>query len=151
MHKAPHDADHIVLRNSKLKALRLGRNLTQQYVADSLGVDASTLCRWEENEEKINVGSLRKLANFYEVPVEWLISPDPLVLNIHDNKAENGANGAHNTVNVMPKEMQKEMLEQMTAQHNAHIEALHKLTNRLMDLTERLFSRISSKDPEARP
>lgn len=144
MHKAPHDADHIVLRNSKLKALRLGRNLTQQYVTDSLGVDASTLCRWEENEEKINVGSLRKLANFYEVGVEWLISPDPMVLNMHDNEM---ANGAYNTVNVMPKEM----LEQMTAQHNAHIEALHKLTDRLMDLTERLFSRISSKDPEARP
>jgi transcriptional regulator with XRE-family HTH domain len=135
MHKAPHDADHIVLRNTKLKALRLGRNLTQQHVADSLDVDASTLCRWEENEEKINLGNLRKLADFYEVPVEWLISPDPMVLNMHDNEM---ANGAYNTVNVMPKEM----LEQMAAQHNAHIEALHKLTDRLMDLTERMFNRF---------
>lgn len=144
MHRPTPDAEHVALRNSKLKTLRLSHNYTQQYVADSLGVDASTLCRWEENEEKINLGSLRKLANFYEVGVEWLISPDPMVLNMHDNEM---ANGAYNTVNVMPKEM----LEQMTAQHNAHIEALHKLTDRLMDLTERLFSRISSKDPEARP
>ena len=91
MHKAHQDADQVVLRNTKLKALRLTRNLTQQWVADSLGIDASTLCRWEENEEKINVGNLRQLAKFYEVPVEWLISPDPLVLNMHDYKVENGA------------------------------------------------------------
>jgi hypothetical protein len=30
----------------------------------------------------------------------------------------------------------------MAAQHNAHIEALHKLTDRLMDLTERMFNRF---------
>lgn len=145
MQKTAHDSDHIVLRNSKLRTLRLGRNLTQQYVADSMGVDASTLCRWEKNEEKINLGNLQKLAKFYEVGLEWLISPDPVVLNIHDNKAENGANGAYNTVNVMPKDM----LEHMLAQHNAQMEVFQKLADRLMDLTERVLDRLGG-NPSAR-
>ncbi|MCL4282492.1 MAG: helix-turn-helix domain-containing protein [Flavobacteriales bacterium] len=139
MHRPTPDAEHVALRNSKLKTLRLSHNYTQQYVADSLGVDASTLCRWEENEEKINLGNLRKIASFYAVGIEWLISPDPLVLHMHDNQL---ANGAYNTVNVMPKEM----LEQMAAQHKAHIDVLQKLTESLIELTDKVLDRIPQRD-----
>jgi hypothetical protein len=46
---------------------------------------------------------------------------------MHNNQV---ANGAYNTVHVIPQEA----LDKMTAQYDAHIEALHKLTERLMDL-----------------
>ena len=63
----------------------------------------------------------------YEVSTAWMLSPDPLVLHMHDNQV---ANGAYNTVNVMPQEL----LERMMAQYSTHIDTLHKLTERLMDL-----------------
>ena len=126
MHDSSAEAENGVLLGSKLRILRAAHNYTQQFVAEALGVGQPTVSRWEKDEDKINIGDLRKVGELYKVSMEWLLSPDPLVLNIHDNKAENGANGAYNTVNVMPQEM-------MT-QYNAHIEALHKLTERLMDL-----------------
>ncbi len=139
MQEAAPDAGHVELKSKKLLMLRIDRHLTQQYVADALGIDASTLCRWEQNEDKINVGKLRELADFYHVSVEWLLSPEPLVLHMHDYKVENGANGAHNTVNVVPKEVLEEILQKATAPYSAHIESLNKVTERLLDLTERMF------------
>ncbi len=122
-------------------------NYTQQYAADALGVAPATLGRWEKEPDKMHIDDLRKAAEFYKVSAEWLLSPDPIVLHIHDSTVAHGANGAYyNTVQVMPNEV----LEHMAAQHNAHIEALHKLTERLMELTERMFERSSGKSPDAR-
>jgi transcriptional regulator with XRE-family HTH domain len=108
---------------TKLYRLRMRHNYTQKFVAEALDVAPSTLCRWEKEPDKMHIDDLRKAAEFYKVSAEWLLTPDPLVLHMHDNQM---ANGAYNTVNVMPQEM--------IAQYNAHIEVLHKLTERLMDL-----------------
>lgn len=115
---------------SKLRILRAAHNYTQQFVAETLGVGQPTVSRREKDEDRINVGELRKVAELYNVSMEWLLSPDPFVMNIHNNKVGNGANGAYNTVHVIPEEV----FDRLATQYDAHIEALHKLTDRLMDL-----------------
>lgn len=130
MHESSAEVGNGILVGSKLPILRASHNYTQKFVADSLGVGQPTVSRWEKDEDKIHIGELRKVGEFYKVSLEWLLSPDPVVLNIHDNKVDHGANGAYNTVNVVPPEA----LERMTAQYSAHIEALQKLTERLLDL-----------------
>jgi DNA-binding XRE family transcriptional regulator len=132
MNDSAFEAEDGLVKGSKLYRLRVRHNYTQQFVAEALGVAQSTLGRWEKDPDKMHIDELRKAAEFYKVSTEWLLSPDPLVLNIHNSKVEHGSNGGayHNTMNMMPQEV----LERMTAQYDAHIEALHKLTERLMDL-----------------
>ncbi|MCO5276285.1 MAG: helix-turn-helix domain-containing protein [Flavobacteriales bacterium] len=125
------EAENGILMGSKLRILRAAHNYTQQFVAEALGVAQPTVSRWEKDEDRIHIGELRKVAELYKVSMEWLLSPDPFVLHVHDSKVEHGANGAyHNTVHVVPQEV----LDRIAAQYDAHIALLHKLTDRLMDL-----------------
>ncbi len=125
------EAESGILLGSKLRILRAAHNYTQQFVAEALGVGQPTVSRWEKDEDRIHISDLRKVSDLYKVSMEWLMSPDSVVMHVHDNEAENGA-GAYNTVNVMPQEV----LDRMVAQYDAHITSLHKLTERLLDLLE---------------
>lgn len=58
---------------SRIRLLRESRKLTQQQVADALGVPKSTYVHYEDgtNEPKISV--LIKIALYYEISADWLL------------------------------------------------------------------------------
>ncbi|MGB3526427.1 MAG: helix-turn-helix transcriptional regulator [Flavobacteriales bacterium] len=132
MHETSPARGQVALRSNKLLTLRLERHMTQQYVADSLGVDASTLSRWEKDDDKICIGKLRQIAEFYHVEMEWLLSSDHGSLPMHGTKVVKVANNVHNNMNGVSEEL----LERLSAQYSAHIEILQKLTDRLIDLLD---------------
>lgn len=55
---------------TNLRILRMKRNLTQQEVAECLGLYYQTICYWENNKNAPKSDNLEKLANFYGVNVE---------------------------------------------------------------------------------
>ncbi|MEH7324880.1 helix-turn-helix transcriptional regulator [Cytobacillus firmus] len=55
---------------ANLRMLRLKRNLTQQEVADSLGLYYQTIGYWENNKGSPGAKKLERLAEFYGVSVE---------------------------------------------------------------------------------
>ena len=61
----------------KLKALRKEKNATQQDVAKAVGVNRSTIGRWETGDiATLKAPQLKKLADFYNVNVLWLMNFD---------------------------------------------------------------------------
>lgn len=57
----------------KLKELRLLRNLTQQAVADYIGVSAIVYSRYERGTREPPIDTLIKLSEFFDVSVDHMI------------------------------------------------------------------------------
>ena len=76
----------------RLRELRKDKKLSQQAVADMLGVTQATLSGWENEKYEIDNQSLSKLASFFEVTIDYLLgrtdkkTPAP---EIRDGKGKN--------------------------------------------------------------
>ena len=56
-----------------LKELRNEKGLTQEELAQKLGIRCGTYCKWEQNRANASYEDLIKLADFYQVSVDYLI------------------------------------------------------------------------------
>lgn len=52
-----------------LKSARMFRDLTQQEMADSLGVHCNTYAEWEKHPEKVRIKDAEKIALVLEMPM----------------------------------------------------------------------------------
>ena len=57
----------------RLKVIRISRRLTQQQVADAIGLERATYSVQERNPNRISVYHLIKLADFYQVSLDYLV------------------------------------------------------------------------------
>jgi transcriptional regulator with XRE-family HTH domain len=57
----------------RLKACRIKKRYTQKYVADKVGVRNNSLSMYENDQFEPSVDVLKKLADLYEVTVDYLI------------------------------------------------------------------------------
>ena len=55
----------------KLKTLRKGQKMTQQYVADKVGITRATLSNYEINRRTPDLKTLRKLAECFGVGLDY--------------------------------------------------------------------------------
>jgi transcriptional regulator with XRE-family HTH domain len=64
-----------------LAAWRLRKGLSQEQIGNRLGVDKSTIHRWETGKRAVDLSDLVRLAAIYQVdPVALLLSPDDALL-----------------------------------------------------------------------
>lgn len=56
---------------SKLKTLRKGRKLTQQELADKLGITRCTVSNYEVGRRSPHISELKRLADFYGVGLDY--------------------------------------------------------------------------------
>ena len=61
---------------NRLKELRQGKKLTQQELAQEIGVSKLTILNWEKGEHQIKSDKAQQLADFFEVPVGYLLGYD---------------------------------------------------------------------------
>ena len=61
---------------NKLKEVRLRCRKTQQEVADFLSVDRTTVAKWEKERHCPDNATLLKLADFFNVSVDYLLGRD---------------------------------------------------------------------------
>jgi len=61
-----------------IRALRKERGLTQQQVADHLGIDRSTYAYYESGRTRLNIDVVVKLAHFYQIRYAALLGPEPV-------------------------------------------------------------------------
>lgn len=59
---------------TRLKQARANKKLTQHEVADKLGIDYTTISKYENNKSEPDNEILREMAVIYEVTLDWLIS-----------------------------------------------------------------------------
>lgn len=57
----------------RLKELRLEKGLTQLQLAEVLGVDRTTLMKWETKVCETNFAMLIKIARYFDVSCDYLI------------------------------------------------------------------------------
>ena len=58
---------------NRLKELRERKNLTQQELADNLGISKRTLGYWEKGERQIKPDKAQELADYFGVSVGYLL------------------------------------------------------------------------------
>jgi transcriptional regulator with XRE-family HTH domain len=59
---------------SRLKQSRHHKEFTQKQVADLLGIDFTTISKYENDKSQPDNEILQKLANLYGISVDWLLS-----------------------------------------------------------------------------
>ena len=64
---------HEIIRN-----LRKEKGLTQQQLADHLGIDRSTYAYYESGRTRLNIDVVVKLAWFYQVRYAAFLGPEPV-------------------------------------------------------------------------
>ena len=65
--------------NEKLLELRKQKGLTQEELAEHLYVSRTAISKWESGRGYPNIDSFKALANFFEVPIDKLLSGNELL------------------------------------------------------------------------
>ena len=73
----------------KIKHVREDRDYDQKYMATQLGIAQNTCSLWEKGRGLTEDG-VRAIAKILEVDPDWLLSPDPVTLNMTNNHGNNG-------------------------------------------------------------
>lgn len=68
---------------NNLARLREKKNLTQEELANALGVSSSTIAMYEIGERMPRLKFAKKIADFFEVPIEHIF----FNINAHDSGA----------------------------------------------------------------
>lgn len=73
--------DKGLLFHEKLKYLREHQELSQKEICKRLGLPTSTYCRYESGETQPNLITLKLIANFFDVTVDYLLDNQVLTDN----------------------------------------------------------------------
>jgi transcriptional regulator with XRE-family HTH domain len=114
---------------SKIRAFRMLRGYTQEYMADALGVEQSTYSRIETNQQKLTTDMLEGIAKALGVTIADISSNEPVI--IQNNASNQGTQIGHNE-NFYAD--QKELYEKLIAAKDKEIERLTKQVEDLMKL-----------------
>lgn len=57
---------------NRLKHARMMKGLTQRQVAESIGLDQSSIHRWEHGKTTPNVEAIKKLIDLYDCSADYL-------------------------------------------------------------------------------
>ncbi|SMC70875.1 helix-turn-helix domain-containing protein [Aristaeella lactis] len=85
---------------ANLKKYRIAKDLTQEEVAEFLGITAQSVSKWERGESYPDIAFLPALANIFETSVDLLIGMDAIRAeetryNIHKTAVEYQKNGEY--------------------------------------------------------
>lgn len=53
--------------------LRKQEKLSQEELGEKIGVKKSTICEWENGHNDISIENLKKLANYFDVAIDFLL------------------------------------------------------------------------------
>lgn len=76
---------------NKIKLIRESRNLTQEYVADAVGMSQANYSKIESNQSKLSFNKLEQIAEVLEVDVIKLLQVED---NWHINQVSNSQLGS---------------------------------------------------------
>jgi transcriptional regulator with XRE-family HTH domain len=71
---------------SRIKKLREAKGLSQQIVADQLGMTQANYHKLESDKIKLKIETLERLAEFYDVSILDLLESDRNVFNIKNKR-----------------------------------------------------------------
>lgn len=66
----------------RLRAARIYRRYTQQRMAEILNMSLNTYQKYEQSERFPSADTLVKLADLYDVPIDWLLGRDEYLASL---------------------------------------------------------------------
>lgn len=117
---------------NKIRALRMLRGFSQEYMADKLEINQTTYSRIETNQQKLTAEILEKLAGILGVSVTDITSNEPLI--IQNNASNYGAQGRIENFYTD----QKELFEKFIASKDDEIKNLRGVIESLKEVISNL-------------
>ena len=74
--------------STKLRNLRIQRGLTQMELAEKLGTGQSSITAWEQEKREPDFKTIKKIADYFEVPISSLLPSDDIEESYVNNIAE---------------------------------------------------------------
>ena len=84
-----------------LRAIRDSKKLSQQEVADYVGVERKTYMNWETDGSNIKSVYIPQLAEFFKVEIKDLFKEDASNIVINQNNTDNKDNSVNNSIVVL--------------------------------------------------
>lgn len=100
--------------SDKLRYLREHQEYTQVDVAQKLGIGQTTYNRYERGLYEPNYETLKKIANFFQVSIDYLLDNDEALLSDADTVVDLGhflLHGKYTIYSRFPKEADRKMLD----------------------------------------
>lgn len=123
-----------VIRGRKLSKYREMRGLTKEDMATRLGVSPNTYGRYEKGEFEPKVEQWEQIAGILNVPLEELLTTEPIVIIMHGSQMANFGSQNH-------QHFPLELVNKLTEQFEARIAALENANQRYMDMIERMMAK----------
>ncbi|WP_185205939.1 helix-turn-helix domain-containing protein [Chryseobacterium sp. C3] len=108
---------------TKLRELRIGRNLSQTQVAMELDVSQTADCKWESDQTKPGIDNLLKISEFYETDIYNLMKDEGYV-QVNNNNDQTNDSGSG-------------MIQNQTNNYNASEKLIEQYEERIKELQER--------------
>ncbi|WP_395045603.1 helix-turn-helix domain-containing protein [Flavobacterium sp.] len=96
-----------------IRKIRIEKDKKQQEIYDAIGVNQSTYSKIENNKYKMDIETLRNIANVLEVDVSKLIGEDKIEIKHTNNDNSSGGSGIVVTNNYS-EELINSLKEQIT-------------------------------------
>lgn len=72
--------------NEKLQALRKGRSMTQEELAEALYVSRTAISKWESGRGYPSIDSLKAISRYFSITIDELICPEEIISAAEDEK-----------------------------------------------------------------
>jgi transcriptional regulator with XRE-family HTH domain len=106
---------------TRIKRFRELKNLTQEHLAERLGISQNSYSRLESETVKITTDRLKEIAGVLDVPAEYLLNTEAPVYNFSNNTSNKFVGHIENIYDDQKELLQKtiEMLEIQLKEANA--------------------------------
>lgn len=131
--------------DTKLKMLRISRNLSQDEVAEKIGISQAAYAKLEAGQTRLTIDRAGQLAELYEIEPEYFFSTEK-VTNLNNGSHSHGGPFNNSTYN---NGLQKEILEKILEEQSAMVKVLQaELAESRKEREQfvKLLERIASKE-----
>ena len=104
-----------------IKTLRKRRQLTQQQLADTLGIQQQSLCKYELGISEISLHLLKKLSNFFRVPLDVIINDNVNVEHYFESINKNIKNKEFRLIQMYRRLNQENKIRLTTFLEDLHL------------------------------
>jgi transcriptional regulator with XRE-family HTH domain len=112
----------------KIKMIREVRNLSQEFVADKLGIKQNSYSKIENNQTKLTAEMLQKIADVLQVSPMDIMNQQPAIINLQPNQGTQNAIGYIETF----VSTQKELIDKIVSAKDSEINSLKQIIDKLI-------------------
>lgn len=97
----------------RLRNLRIEKNLTGEQLANAIGVKKTTISTWENGKAFPEIGTLIKLANYFDVSIDYILGRNNATSNdktILDNLSESNLKKLKVILNLLKRKNKRHAL-----------------------------------------